>query len=124
MTKQTYVYLLEEPKHGIDVSTAKAFGNIKTLFNSDSRRPSVFKPNEFGAAVIRELESQGFDPEVDSFLLTGSLVCISVALGCIMTVWPRVNLLLFSSIEGRYLCRPFDALEMTSLKDSVAPSRN
>ncbi len=113
------VFLLEEAKHGIDVKTAEKFGAVRTLFGKGDRRPSVFRPNDFGACVLKQLDTAGFDPDADMFLLTGSLVCISVAVGCIMTAYPSINLLLFSSVEGGYVMRRLSALDVGQIKDQA-----
>lgn len=97
------VFIVEEPRAGIDVSTAQRFGQVIPIFSVNCRRPSVFRPNQYREALAEALEALFFDPEKDFFLLAGAVVTVSVALSSIAMKWGHVQILIFNAQESRYV---------------------
>jgi hypothetical protein len=113
------VFFLEPPKHGHDVSNAAKHGEVRTVWPEGSKRPSVFRPNEYGACLLKRLQEEGFAAERDMLCMSGSIVTVSVAVGCLMSKWPAIKLLMFSSVESRYVERDMDAAQMSAASEFI-----
>jgi hypothetical protein len=101
------VFIVESPRPTIDVTSAQRFGELVPIFGPGSRRASVFQPAEYAADVLAALADLQYDPKVDYFIMTGALLPTAVALAAIAERHREVRLLMFSSHESVYVCRPY-----------------
>lgn len=99
------VFLIEEPRAGINVEAATEFGTLRIVFGKNDRRSSVFKVNAFGRDVINRLKSLGFDHEVDSLVMTGGLIQVSLMAIAATCTYPFVRLLFYNATQDEYTLR-------------------
>lgn len=101
------VFMVEPTR--VDSSAAHDYGETVYIFNADTRRCSAFRTANFGIAVLKRLQEMKYDPLVDSVCLSGALLAVGTALVAIAQVYPRFNVLLFNSVDGKYVLRTFNA---------------
>lgn len=99
------VFLIEEPKMGIDVSMATAYGELFYLFDSDIRRGSAFKTETFGQQILDRLRQLEFNYENDFVVMTGSLVPVVVMSIAIVSTHPYVRLLFYNAAQAEYVSK-------------------
>lgn len=104
------LFILEEVRRNIDLSSANELGEVIQLFEQDERRPGLFDVDAFVDAVQERLYSVNFDPTEDAFIIAGSM--IAVALTSIAVIryatlekFDHINLLLFDSRSDKYIER-------------------
>jgi|AntAceMinimDraft_18_1070375.scaffolds.fasta_scaffold87182_2 hypothetical protein len=97
------VFIIEEPRRYIDVSSAEKFGEIIYLFKPMQRRVGVFDHPRYGRAVLQQLLIHNYDPLVDYLCIVGSLVTVSVALIPISQSFDKFKMLLFNSSNSEYI---------------------
>jgi len=97
------VFIIERPRHSIDISRAEEHGEIEFVFGDNDRRSSIFRCTNFGDEVIEKMRQMHFDHRHDMLCMVGSMVPISVALAAIVTQYPTVNVLFYHAAESRYV---------------------
>lgn len=99
------VFLIEEPRSNIDLSTARDFGNLHILFPMHEHRTSVFNCSEFGDQVIDRLRGLSFNPAVDSVCVAGSMITMIVAISSMIREFKSINVLFFNATINHYVKR-------------------
>jgi len=99
------VFLIERLKPNIDVTPARQYGHLTYVFDSEDRRSSVFNCQRFGIELVNRLKALCFDPSTDYLCLAGSLIPVALSLSAIALTWSRVQVLLYSATETRYVIR-------------------
>ncbi len=102
---QARVFLIETVRRDFNLESLKEFGIVTYLYNSDERRGSLFRTEEFCQEVKARLLREQFDSEGDYFCLTGGLVPTSLALSVLSRMFPTLNLLLYNTGDDSYVCR-------------------
>ena len=102
------VFMIEEPRIGISVSTALEFGQLQYLFDSDFRRSSVFKVETFAYEVLDRLRQLKFNHAVDFFVMTGSLIPVSIAIVAMTAAYPSIRLLFYNAAKDEYTYRKIE----------------
>lgn len=105
------VFLIEEPRPGISVTPALAYGKLQCVFDSSIRRSSVFKVNEFGQQILDRLHELKFDHKNDYIVMTGSLVSIAIASIAIVCTYPYVQLLFYNATQNEYVSRTISRVD-------------
>ena len=78
--------------------------------------PTPFKTDEYEQALIRILRAMSFDPDVDSLAVVGRTInCVFAAL-VMVKHYERLNVLIYSSIEERYVLRTFKSENFECIK--------
>jgi len=109
MTKRAaLVFVVETPRQGIDISKAGIYGDIIYLFGENCRRPSIFQTELFGNAILQRLKQFGYDPDIDSFCVAGSMLAVSIALISISQTFSKFNILMFNSTQSEYTLKRFN----------------
>lgn len=119
------IFLLQEPKAHMDLTSLAKYGETITLFVNNEKRPSVFDTEEFGNAVLQRLEQHKFDPAIDYICVTGAMVALTTALIAITCAYDEFMILLFSSNSAQYVAKkvgfmiwgPDDSEEAQTRKD-------
>lgn len=101
------VFMVEPTR--VDSSAARDYGEVVYIFDADTRRCSAFRTANFGVAVLERLQDMQYDPLVDCVCLSGSLLAVGTALAVIAQVHSKFNVLLFNSVDGKYVLRTFNA---------------
>lgn len=101
----TRVFLIEEPRGNINLTTARDFGTLQILFPLEEHRTSVFNCIEFGEHVISKLQEANFDNDNDLVCVCGSMVTVVVAMAAILTRYKRINVLFFNATVNHYVKR-------------------
>lgn len=101
------VFMVEPTR--VDSSAACDYGEAVYIFDADTRRCSAFRTASFGVAVLKRLQEMKYEPLVDSVCLSGSLLAVGTALVVIAQVYSKFNVLLFNSVDGKYVLRTFNA---------------
>jgi hypothetical protein len=70
-----------------DVSRAERFAEVRYLFRSDERRPSIWS-DEFQIEIVSRLEEFGYCPDSDYLLVTGHLATVTMFIGAVTGAWP------------------------------------
>lgn len=102
------VFIIEPPRQNIDTSKAKEYGDIIYVFDHDDRRCSVWSHASFGQTVLQRLEELGFDPEKDSICVVGAMITVLIAVVAIAQRYEKFNVLLFNSIDDKYVQKLFN----------------
>lgn len=101
------VFLIEEPKRDLDYSSAEKYGEIVVLLKG--RHVTPFEVDQFAAEVLLALRQHQYNPNNgDKICVVGSLIPLFIA-ALVLSEFDRVNLLLFSAVEGRYEERTYQA---------------
>lgn len=114
------VFLIEEPRANLDVSSAAAFGDLIYLFGPMDRRHSVFNPNAYASDVLAQLAHLQFDYQNDLICVTGSMVPIVLAVLTLAVSYPWLNILFYNASEGQYVARVVDPAEWKGYSDDQA----
>lgn len=101
------VFIIEHPRHRVDVSVAEAFGEIVYVFGPNDRRCSVFAHERFGALILDILKKHNFDQDHDSVCVVGAVVMLATAITTIAQNYDKLNLLLFNSVDNSYVKKCF-----------------
>lgn len=96
------VYIVEEIRSDLDISSSKQFGRLIPVFTSQARRSSIFKPNSFGAEFVQRLEHIGFEPTKDFILMAGSTVAITFAVAAAVHSFGEITVLAFDRVKAAY----------------------
>jgi hypothetical protein len=105
------VFMLS-PHKNVDVGPATRLGELTYLFGEREARPTFWDPALIEEALER-LETAGFDPEHDVFLVAGHMAPV-VRLACSMVhYWPDAQGLFWDSIQRCYVRQ---SLSVTSPK--------
>lgn len=99
------VFLIEQPRSNINLTTAEAFGDIHILFPVNERRTSVFNCAEFGEDVVRRLHLEHFCSRTDSICVAGSMITMIVAISAILTAFKKIDVLFFNATIDHYVKR-------------------
>lgn len=102
------IFIIEPPRHNIDVSKAQEYGDIVYVFDHDDRRCSVWSHVNFGNTVLRRLTELDFDPEEDSVCIVGAMVTVLIAVVAIAQHYDEFKVLLFNSVDDSYVQKRFD----------------
>lgn len=99
------VFLVEEARKDLDLSTARKFGTVETLFDHRVRRASIVTGTQFWQDVSERLKEVKFNPDEDFFCLVGSILSVSQGLGVLVAMFPtrRIKFLAFNSMLDRYV---------------------
>lgn len=100
------VFVLEQVKRNIDLSTARDFGTLTRVFGPDDRRAGLFDVENFVDDVVAALKRKEFSPERDYFCVAGGTVSMSLAFVALARVADQINLLLFDSRAEKYVSLP------------------
>lgn len=87
-------FVLEQT--ALDVEPAGRFGQLVYVVAPGERRPAIWQPG-FGAAVVRSLKAQAFDPEDDYFVMTGQSIPLAAAAAAIARAFGPFKALCFNS---------------------------
>lgn len=115
------VFLIEEPRVGISVEAALAYGELQYVFDSNVRRSSVFKIDTFGQQILDRLNQLKFDYQNDFIVMTGSLVPIAVASIVIVCAYPHVHLLFYNAAQEEYVSRKISRFDWEGPYESKNP---
>jgi hypothetical protein len=90
-----------EPYAKKDVSDASMFGDLIYLFKTSEPRPSIYTV-QYQDELARRFRELNFDPENDTFVLTGytSAVCIAVAV--LSKMYDEFDVLMYHSPSHAY----------------------
>ena len=55
------VFILQEPKAHMDLSSCNKYGVVHTLLVNNERRPSVFDTAEFVRSVLQKVKDANYD---------------------------------------------------------------
>ncbi len=97
--------MLEQPNVSLDISKAKSFGELIFIFNKREHRCSCFKTVEYTDNILTKMEELGYDPDVDFFLVAGSMVPIVTAMVGVVSTFGKVKVLLYRANEMEYVER-------------------
>ena len=101
------VYIVEHPRNNIDVSKAKAFGNIKYLFDNDDRRCSAWDTELFGQTILKRLHELKYKSSEDCICIVGAMLIVVNSVVAISQHYKAFNLLLFNSVENKYVLKTY-----------------
>ena len=99
------VFLIEEPRSDIDLSTARDFGEIHVLFPPNEHRASVFNCAEFGEEALSRLRHLDYDAEKDMLCVAGSMIAVIVTVAAIFTEYSSIDVLFFNARISHYIRR-------------------
>ena len=99
------VFLFEDVN--FNISRAKEYGKLITLFPDGDARPSVFQHEEIKSEVLKRLDELEFNPELDLFLVVGTVTHNLLPICFMLERYRRVRVLLFHSISRDYVVRSF-----------------
>lgn len=121
------VFLLEQTQN-VDITPALEYGSIIPLFKStndgtetstvDSTnksdksdksdkfdRPSQWDTKRFTQEIIKQLENNNYDPEVDYLLVAGHVIPLVIFTCSVVGQWENVQMLFWSSGYQKYVMR-------------------
>lgn len=110
-TKMPRVFILEKPRRELDFHTAEAYGSLVYMFEDNKvNRPGVFDTNAFVESVFQRFRALHFDFTCDHLLIAGSLINVSLTVSSVTQLLLHTNqqalsLLLYSSIDNKYVQR-------------------
>ena len=104
MTDRRVFMIDSDPKH--DVSDARRFGSLQTLWGRHEPRPSVFS-HAFVKETTSRMDELEYDPEVDYIVVTGNVVMNTVLITSLAMRDDTVNLLLYDSAMEEYVHKTF-----------------
>ena len=113
------VFIIEPPRHNIDVSKAAKYGEIIYVFNYSDRRCSVWSHVSFGMTVLQRLKELGFDSKNDFICVVGSMVTVVIAFIAIAQHYDEFNVLLFNSIDDAYVQKRFNRYDWKGSYDEA-----
>ena len=99
------VFVLEQPNASLDISKAKDFGELVFVFDRKEYRCSCFKTVEYTEKILNNMETLGYDPDVDFFLVAGSMVPIVTAMVGVVSAFGKVKVLFYRANEMEYVER-------------------
>lgn len=99
------VFLIEQPRSNIDLTTAEDFGELCVLFPINERRTSVFNCTEFGEQVVDRLRRENFCVKKDFICVAGSMITMIVAISAILAAFKMVTVLFFNATTDHYVAR-------------------
>jgi hypothetical protein len=102
------VFIAEESRVQVDVSSAKSFGEIVYVFPKDAWRNRQFDPEKYAIEAAQHLERMGFDPDRDYFCITGTIFGVCLAFAAAATKYGRLRVLMFKGMSQGYVMREFD----------------
>lgn len=116
------LFILEEVRRNIDLTSAHELGEVLHLYNASERRPGLFDVDEFVDAVEERLNTVDFDPTVDAFIIAGSMIAVTLASMAVTRYaaandYTHVNLLLFDSRSNKYVERRMTTSAYAHRKD-------
>lgn len=115
------VFLIEEPRTGIDVSMANAYGELSYLFDSTDRRGSAFKTEAFGREILDRLRQLEFNYENDFVVMTGSLIPVIIMSIAIVCTYPYVRLLFYNAAQDEYVSKKVSQTDWKGIDESQNP---
>lgn len=87
-----------------ELSDAKRFGRITYLFRREEYRSSIWS-KEYVKEVLDALQHLDYDPEIDYIVIVGYQVTLTLAISAILTRYRRIQVLLYSAVEQKYIPR-------------------
>lgn len=100
--KEPRVFLFAEVDSRLDLSDAERFGEIVKLYEPSERLPNIFGP-EFEEDIYQRLMRFRYDPEVDYFIVVGSLIPL-FRVATVLSTFDEVpfKVLLFNAVTQSY----------------------
>ncbi len=105
------VFVIEPPRK-LTVDGAREFGEIHYLFNSDTRRSSIFDVLNFTRDILDALTRNEYDPNTDYVCVTGSIITVSLMMAALGAKYKQFQILLFSSQQSKYVSKLFDMIPL------------
>lgn len=101
------VFLMEQLKSHMDLSTALPFGELVYIFEPRDRRTSIFDSDNFVCEVIDVMKAKEFDPCVDYFCMAGGQINLVLAAFALQAVCDingiaQIRMLVFNSVSCGY----------------------
>ena len=105
MSNDVRVFLVEEPRRAVDLSTATRYGEVTYIFDGQSRRPSVFDVEGFRSCIIERLDEFRFRPDADVLCIVGNILYTLSVVVAVIELWGFARVLMFDSSTQEYQLR-------------------
>lgn len=103
------VIIVDLPNRHMDLHEASEFGEILDIRVGIS---SPFRTEEFKQTLIEKLSNIRFDPEIDYVLMVGRILNFSMALAVMYHRYESLQIVIWSSLEQKYVVRTLSALTL------------
>ncbi len=104
--RKSRVFMVEAPRQDFDLTKARSFGNVVTLF--ETTRGKVFDVEQYARLLLGHLEAQQYDSKSDYLVMTGGLLPVGIALAVLTARFRQVKLLVWNTTRGEYVPKQFD----------------
>ncbi len=111
------VILIEKPKTNVNLADLSSFGESVLIFDADARRPAMFDVSRYLHSVREGLIRISFDPRTDALCMTGNLIQVTFMVAVATKVYGDVDLLMYSSVDCKYVKRHLSIEINGGLKD-------
>ena len=111
------VFIIEPPRHQLDISKAKRFGEIVYVFEPNDRRCGVFETERFGNSVLKVLIEKNFNVEEDVICIVGAMLTVIIAVIAIAQQHDSFNLLMYNSVTSDYVKVMFNKSDWKGLQN-------